>query len=170
MPGLTAYSKNISCLAETMKHETWNIMNEICHHTNSEGSSQICVKIAVQKSFLLSWDCALFLAFWRQERNQYELCGRQIPPMLTNFSCNNGKGSALSNSLCHSFDDKTTRNQWRSTDKLAPIRNVFESIISRFQMAYTPNEHIITDKQLVVFRGKYIQIYICNYILARVVE
>ena len=22
MPGLTAYSKNISCLAETMKHET----------------------------------------------------------------------------------------------------------------------------------------------------
>jgi len=31
---------------------------------------------------------------------------------------------------------------------------VFESIISTFQMAHTPNEPIIIDKQLVVFRGK----------------
>jgi hypothetical protein len=44
------------------------------------------------------------------------------------------------------FDDKTTRNQWRSTDELAPIKDVLESIISRFQMAYTPNEHITTDE------------------------
>lgn len=29
------------------------------------------------------------------------------------------------------FDDKTTRNQQRSTDELNPIRGVFESIISR---------------------------------------
>ena len=28
------------------------------------------------------------------------------------------------------FDDKTTRSQRRSTDKLTPTRNVFESIIS----------------------------------------
>jgi len=27
------------------------------------------------------------------------------------------------------FNDKTTRNQWRSTDKLAPITNVLECII-----------------------------------------
>ena len=52
------------------------------------------------------------------------------------------------------FEDGTTRNQWRSTDKLAPVRNVFESIIITFQMAYTPNRHTIMDKQLVVFRGK----------------
>ena len=44
------------------------------------------------------------------------------------------------------FDDKT--------DKLAPIRNVFESIISTLQMAYIPNEHITIDEQLVVFKGK----------------
>jgi len=51
-------------------------------------------------------------------------------------------------------NDKTTRNQWRSTEKLAPIREVFESIICRFQMAYTTNEHITTDEQLVVFRDQ----------------
>jgi len=33
------------------------------------------------------------------------------------------------------FIDKTTGNQQRSTDKLAPIRYVFESIISTSQMA-----------------------------------
>jgi len=43
---------------------------------------------------------------------------------------------------------KTTRNQRRSTDKLAPIKDVFESVSSRFQMAHihTPNEHITMDK------------------------
>jgi len=51
------------------------------------------------------------------------------------------------------FDDKTTGNQRRSTDKLGPIRYVFESIIT-FQMAYTPNKHTTTGEQLVVFRGK----------------
>jgi len=51
-------------------------------------------------------------------------------------------------------NDKTTRNQWRSTEKLAPIRDVFESIISQFQMAYTTNEHTTTDEQLVVFRDQ----------------
>jgi hypothetical protein len=57
--------------------------------------------------------------------------------------------------IVNHFDVKTTRNQWRSTDKLAPIRNVFESIISTFQMAYTPTEHITIDEQLVLFRVKY---------------
>ena len=52
------------------------------------------------------------------------------------------------------FYDKTTRNQRRSTDKIAPFSDVFEGIISRFQMAYIPYEHITTDEQLVVFRGK----------------
>jgi len=40
-------------------------------------------------------------------------------------------------------------NQRRSTDKLAPIRNVFENIISTFQTANTPYEHLTIDEQLV---------------------
>ena len=40
MPGLTAYSENISCLVETLKlYTTADISNDICHHTNAEGSS-----------------------------------------------------------------------------------------------------------------------------------
>jgi hypothetical protein len=41
-PGLTAYSENISSLAVTLKlFITNDILNDICHHNNSEGSSQI---------------------------------------------------------------------------------------------------------------------------------
>ena len=40
MPGLTTYSENISCLAETLKlYITADILKEICQHTNAEGSS-----------------------------------------------------------------------------------------------------------------------------------
>lgn len=45
------------------------------------------------------------------------------------------------------FDDKTARNQWSSADKLASIRDVFRSIISRFPMEYAPNDHITADEQ-----------------------
>ena len=42
MPGLTAYSENISSVADTLKlFITDDILNEIYHHTNVEGSSQI---------------------------------------------------------------------------------------------------------------------------------
>jgi hypothetical protein len=52
------------------------------------------------------------------------------------------------------FDDKTTSNQQILTDKLAPIKDVFESLIGRFEMAYTLNEHQTIFEQLVVFRHK----------------
>ena len=41
-PGLTAYSENISSLAETLKlNISDDKLNETCRHTNAEGSSRI---------------------------------------------------------------------------------------------------------------------------------
>jgi len=41
-PGLIAYRENISSVADTLKHFiTDYILNEICHHTNVVGSSEI---------------------------------------------------------------------------------------------------------------------------------
>jgi len=41
-PGLTAYSENNPNLAKTLKlFITVDILYEICHHTNAEGSFQI---------------------------------------------------------------------------------------------------------------------------------
>jgi hypothetical protein len=50
------------------------------------------------------------------------------------------------------FNDDTTRNRQRSTDKLVPITDVFESTTSGFETAYTQNEHIHIDDELVVLR------------------
>jgi hypothetical protein len=43
--------------------------------------------------------------------------------------------------------DKTARNPWSSADKLATIRDVFRSIISRFPMEYALNNHITAEEQ-----------------------
>jgi len=43
--------------------------------------------------------------------------------------------------------DKTARNQWSSADKLASIRDVFISIISRFPMEYASNDPITAEEQ-----------------------
>lgn len=52
------------------------------------------------------------------------------------------------------FYNKLTSNHRRSTDKLSPITKVFESIVSRFEMEFAPNEHITFDEELAVFREK----------------
>lgn len=55
---------------------------------------------------------------------------------------------------CLRFDDKDTRIQRRETDRFAPIRDVFEAIISKCSELYTPSEYCTLDEQLVSFRGR----------------
>ena len=71
----------------------------------------------------------------------------------TNFSYNNGKRFALSIAMCHSFQWHNYKEWTRSTDKLAPVRDEFESV-KRFRKAYTPNECVTICEELVVFREK----------------
>jgi len=57
-------------------------------------------------------------------------------------------------SRCIRFDDAAARRRTRSTDKLAPIRDVFELWVKSFQDCYIPNENVTVDEQLVTFRGR----------------
>jgi hypothetical protein len=43
---------------------------------------------------------------------------------------------------CARFDDKSSRDQRRESDKLAPIREVFEKSEASFRLAYVPTEYI----------------------------
>jgi hypothetical protein len=52
------------------------------------------------------------------------------------------------------LNEKNISSQWRSKDILAAIKNVFNNIISSFKIAYTPNEHITINGQIVVLRDK----------------
>ncbi|XP_022093375.1 piggyBac transposable element-derived protein 3-like [Acanthaster planci] len=52
------------------------------------------------------------------------------------------------------FDNKATRAQRRSTDKFAPIRDIFEMFARACRRHYSPSECVTIDEQLVAFRGR----------------
>jgi len=150
-PGLTAYSENISSLAETLKlFITDDIQNDICHHTNAEGSSQIpkmWKDITSEKLFAFSGVCIVSGIRRTRKEPAGKLWTTNAAHARPIFRAKMARDWFFRILCVICVNDKTTRNQQRSTDKLAPIRNVFESIISTFQMAYTPNEHITIDEQ-----------------------
>ncbi|XP_058628873.1 uncharacterized protein LOC131538778 [Onychostoma macrolepis] len=52
------------------------------------------------------------------------------------------------------FDDKSTRAARRETDKLAPIRELWEKWVERLPMMYNPGLNVTVDECLLGFRGR----------------
>ncbi|XP_028982645.1 uncharacterized protein LOC114841719 [Diachasma alloeum] len=52
------------------------------------------------------------------------------------------------------FDDKSTRDYRRETDKLAPIRDVWQQFVSNCRKYYSPHSSCSIDAQLVPFGGR----------------
>jgi hypothetical protein len=52
------------------------------------------------------------------------------------------------------FDDKDTREARRSTDKFAPLRQVFEAFAVKCRSSYKAGANVTVDEQLVTFRGR----------------
>lgn len=52
------------------------------------------------------------------------------------------------------FDDKTTRSVRRETDKLAPIRDIFEECNKLFGKYYVPGSFLTVDEQMIGWRGR----------------
>lgn len=52
------------------------------------------------------------------------------------------------------FDNFETRAERKLLDKLAPIRDIFDILVSNCKNALNPNPHMCIDEQLVPFRGK----------------
>ncbi|XP_035222538.1 uncharacterized protein LOC118195345 [Stegodyphus dumicola] len=55
---------------------------------------------------------------------------------------------------CCRFDDKETRNERRKTDKLAPIRELFEKIVEKCKRNYYVGQNVTIDEKLESFRGR----------------
>jgi len=53
------------------------------------------------------------------------------------------------------FDDASTRRARRTTDKLAPIRNLFDMWEATLEDAFVPFEHVTFDEQLLTYHGRY---------------
>ena len=52
------------------------------------------------------------------------------------------------------FDDKTTREERRKTDKLAAIREIWSDFQDNLKLCYIPGSYITIDEQLLPFRGR----------------
>ena len=55
---------------------------------------------------------------------------------------------------CIRFDDKATRGSRKLLDKLAPIRDLFETFVQNCLRNYSPSEFVTIDEMLVAFRGR----------------
>lgn len=55
---------------------------------------------------------------------------------------------------CLRFDDLTTREARKQIDKLAPIRDIFDSFVQNCKSAYTIGENATIDEKLEAFRGR----------------
>nr|XP_022907230.1 piggyBac transposable element-derived protein 4-like [Onthophagus taurus] len=52
------------------------------------------------------------------------------------------------------FDDKSTRNERKKTDKLAPIRSILDSFVNNCKNSYNVSEYVTIDEMLHSFRGR----------------
>jgi hypothetical protein len=52
------------------------------------------------------------------------------------------------------FDNKSTRAERVKSDKLAPIRDIWEMFIAQLRKHYIPGPDLTVDEQLIPFRGR----------------
>jgi hypothetical protein len=55
---------------------------------------------------------------------------------------------------CLHFDDRSTREERKKTDKFAPIRNIWEIFIKQCRELYKPGSYVTIDEQLLAFKGR----------------
>lgn len=64
---------------------------------------------------------------------------------------------------CLRFDDRTTRQDREREDRLAAIKDLWESFLGNCQASYVPGDRVTVDEQLLGFRGKCaFRFYIAN--------
>ncbi|CAJ0955096.1 unnamed protein product [Ranitomeya imitator] len=55
---------------------------------------------------------------------------------------------------CLRFDDRTTRTERKTHDRLAPIRDIFQRFVVNCKQSYYPGENLTIDEMLPGFRGR----------------
>ena len=55
---------------------------------------------------------------------------------------------------CIQFDDRTTREERKKQDRLAPVRDIFAAFVDNCKKCYYLGENVTTDEKLEAFRGR----------------
>lgn len=162
LPGAKGPAKNVSS-----PFEAWNllidnsILDEILNRTNEEIKRKV-ENINIKQSYhkdinkdeLLAFFGLLYISGVKKfsHTNLEELWSIAFGTSIfrTTMSMNRFKFIGC----CLRFDDKTTRAERKSTDKFAPIRNIWESFVENARSLYSPAEYVTIDEQLLGFRGR----------------
>lgn len=156
-PGVTRYAcariADIKTSFEAVYHET--IEKEIIKMTNIEGRRVFgedwtnLDKITFQAYIGLLLLAGVFKSCGESTKSLWNKeTGRNIfraTMSLENFS----KISRVIR-----FDNKSTRQERRRTDKLAAIRDIWEKWVEVLPKLFNPYENVTVDEQLVAFRGR----------------
>lgn len=68
---------------------------------------------------------------------------------------------------CLRFDDATTREKRKATDKTTATSELFSIFLSNFKKSNTPSEHVTIDEMLVPFRWRCgFKVYKCSHLIA----
>lgn len=155
-PGPTRYiSQNCSSAQDCfMEFITTEMLNEIVSSTNERGRLHTQNWIDTDIEEITKFIGALLLAGVYLSKNEpvAQLWNRQDGRPIFSQIMSRNRFSQLTSAL--RFDERSTRNERRSRDKLAPIRTIWNKFIVRCRRNYIPNDTMTVDEQLLTFRGR----------------
>ena len=143
---------------------------EVMHHTNSQ-ISLLAPKFKARKATteLVTWNeikaliGVLIMSGARKDNHvtTSEMWSQYFGAPLYRAAMSERHFCFLIRCLC--FDDRETREERKKKDIFAPIRRLWEHVVERCLLNYTPSKNIIVDEQLLAFRGRCpFRVYIAN--------
>ena len=156
-PGPTKYAiRNIATPADAFQlYMRSAIFKEVLNWTNKEGGNIYGTQWHdVSDSELKTFMGLSILAGVYKSRNEAvrQLWSLEDGRPIFNRSMPRNRFQQISWAM--RFDDAANRRQRASTDKLEPIRKVFDMWESTLQDAFVPDENVTVDEQLLTYRGR----------------
>jgi hypothetical protein len=131
------------------------VLNEIEKWTNAEGKNVFADnwKDVTTDELLRYLGILILIGVYRSKNEPIsELWSRERGRPIISGSMARDRFQQISRVL--RFDDASTRRQRRTTDKLAPIRTVFDVWQATLEDAFVPFENVTVDEQLLTYRGR----------------
>lgn len=167
-PGITNYSQYANTILDNFNLFITDAMKEqICQHTNEEACRYFDTWNEKNPTKHIEWrplekselDCFLGVLIKAGALRCRKESTREI--WTTNASIRRSFFTAAMSrnrfELIYKFlrfDDKTTRTERKEHDKLAAIRDTWDTFVINCQKSFQPYETVTIDEQLVCFRGK----------------
>jgi hypothetical protein len=131
------------------------ILDEIEKWTNSEGKNVFADnwKDIVRDEMFCYLGVLILIGVYRSKNEPIsELWNQERGRPIISGSMARDRFQQISRVL--RFDDASGRRQRHTTDKLAPIRTVFDMWEATLEDSYVPFENVTVDEQLLTYRGR----------------